>query len=49
MLQAHRWGFDAGMMVLDSKQEQPVAAFAELFKSSALPSLMQACTVMHSS
>ncbi len=28
-------------MVLDSRQEQPVAAFAELFKSGALPPLMQ--------
>lgn len=28
-------------MVLDSRQEQPVAAFAELFNSGALPPLMQ--------
>jgi len=27
--------------VLDSRQEQPVAAFAELFNSGALPPLMQ--------
>ena len=31
----------AGVMVLDSRQEQPVAAFAELFNSGALPPLMQ--------
>ena len=38
---ADRGATAAGLMVLDSRQEQPVATFAELFSSGALPPLMQ--------